>query len=618
MRLTQSGDEPCFLINMNNQSLSTKETPLRRQRTFILIFASLVMLLGVMLAPFPTQSTDTPRDASEGKSTATVPSLLPNGELAIRIAVGGYHMCALTASNRIFCWGAAGRLGDGTAEINRAEPVQVVGLDGGEIKQIAAGDSHTCALRNDGKVFCWGYNNYGQLGDGSTEPRYVPSEVRRLNEAVTTISAGAVHTCAIGQSGQARCWGRNRNGELGDGTRIDRKYPVDVQAAPNALRDIVGGDGLTCAIATDTRAVKCWGKLEGVNENYAGIKTAPTEILDMDEAAFGLAVGRTHACALVAGGRVRCWGDNSFGQLGNGGQTVINVVQVENLSNAQSLYSGHGQNCVIMTDGTAKCWGMNMSGQLGNGNPVAYNIPQDVIGLTGRIVQMGIGRYVTSALDQNSSEVFYGGFACALFMNGAIKCWGNNAFGQLGNGTVEKSLVPVGVIGFDGGNIILPPPVGPPTATPVPTASPTPTATPLPTPTPRIGTVYVPLNLTQADDTRGFFVGPNEVEPNDGLNEANGPLVSGLDYYGLANDARDIFYIEPTQAGEIGVSVTDHSCPNLRVQLLAANSLVLADDRLARGQISYVAGAAGRYFIAIANGTACNQRAPYQIKATYR
>lgn len=573
----------------------------KQSRPFIFISAMVCMVSAIMLWPGQTQSV----------------SNAPNGELAIKIAVGGYHMCALTASGRVLCWGAAGRLGDGTADVNRAEPVAVFGLEGSDIKSIVAGDSHTCVLKNDGKVWCWGYNNYGQLGDGSTEPRYVPSEVRRLNEPIVAISAGAVHTCAIGQSGIAKCWGRNKNGELGDGTRIDRKYPVDVQADPNSLSNIVGGDGITCAIAT-TRAVKCWGKLEGVNENYAGIKTAPTEILDMDEPAYGLVVGRTHACALVSDGRVRCWGDNSFGQLGNGGQSVINVVQVEGLIGAQSIYAGHGQNCTIMPDGTAKCWGMNMSGQLGNGNPVAYNIPQDVVGLTGKVVQMGIGRYVTSALNQNSSEVFYGGFACALYVNGRIQCWGNNTFGQLGNGTFEKTLSPITVIGFEGGNIILTPNAGPPTSTPVPTSPPTPTATPLPTPTPRIGTVYVPLNMAQADDTRGFFVGPNEVEPNDGFDQANGPLITGLDYYGLANDARDIFYIDPTQAGEITVTISDNQCPAFRVQLLAANSLVLADDRLTRGYISYIAGASGRYYIAVANGTACNQRDPYQIKATYR
>jgi alpha-tubulin suppressor-like RCC1 family protein len=529
-------------------------------------------------------------------------------DAATQMAIGSSHVCVLTSAGKVMCWGSSGKLGDGS-NVNRAEPSVVSGMESG-VKAIVAGDNHTCALKTDGKVWCWGYNNYGQLGDGSIDIRFIPSEVRRLGEAVTALAAGAAHTCAILQSGTAKCWGKNINGELGIGNRTNQRYPVDVQMTSGEFNTISAGNEHTCALTT-AQTVKCWGKIEGVNEAFTGIKTAPIEILDVDEPVYQLAVGRDHTCVLVRDGRVRCWGDNSWGQLGNGGQSVINVIQVANLIGAQALFSGHGQSCVILLIGKMQCWGMNVQGQLGNGNKNGYNIPVDVLGLTEQYVQIGISRNVVSVPVPNNENEWTSGSACALSVGGGIKCWGNNTNGQLGTGNFAHSLVPVQVIGFEGANLNLTPPPGPPVSTP--------------TPTPAVPSkIYAALlfnllNIPEPEDpNKGFFVGPNEAEPNDENSQANGPLISGLDYYGLATDLKDVFYVTLTRPGEMVATIANHTCPDFRVYIISDVGGIISDDRASRGTVRLNSTTGGKHYITVQNGDACSQRAPYQLRVTYR
>ena len=146
----------------------------------------------------------------------------------ISIAAGRYHTCALTTGGGVRCWGdnSSGQLGDGTTTL-RWTPVDVSGLTSG-VAAIAAGYGHTCALTTGGGVKCWGYNSFGQLGDGTTAWRLTPVDVSGLTSGVTAITAGGGHTCAVTTGGGAKCWGWKDFGQLGDGTAIFSPIPVDV------------------------------------------------------------------------------------------------------------------------------------------------------------------------------------------------------------------------------------------------------------------------------------------------------------------------------------------------------------------------------------------------------
>jgi alpha-tubulin suppressor-like RCC1 family protein len=228
------------------------------------------------------------------------------------IAARGEHACALAAGG-IRCWGANlnGQLGDGSTT-NRAAPVDVAGLTG--ISSIATGGEHTCALTSAGGVTCWGWNNKGQLGDGTTTDRAMPTSVTGLSGPVSAISAGGRHTCALMASGGVECWGYGEYGQLGDGTTTDRVAPVEVIGLTTVVAAITLGGNLSCGLTTDA-SVTCWG-VDLVGD--AGFTTAPAQITALSGGAKVVTAGFYHVCAIKLDGVVSCWGGNDTGQLGNG------------------------------------------------------------------------------------------------------------------------------------------------------------------------------------------------------------------------------------------------------------------------------------------------------------
>jgi hypothetical protein len=240
----------------------------------------------------------------------------------------------VTSAGGVKCWGFGleGQLGDG-ATTSRATPVAVSGLSSG-VAAVAAGGHHTCALMASGSVKCWGYNAFGQLGDGTTTDRTTPVSVSGLPGAATALSAGADHTCALLGTGGVTCWGFNVSGQLGDGSLTSRPTPTAV----------------------------------------SGLSSGVTEI----------SAGADHTCAVAAGGLVKCWGSNGLGRLGDGSTTDRRTpVAVLGLSAASAVSGGADHTCAVTSGGSARCWGGNALGQVGDGTTDARTTAVGVVGLAG-------------------------------------------------------------------------------------------------------------------------------------------------------------------------------------------------------------------------------------------
>jgi alpha-tubulin suppressor-like RCC1 family protein len=359
---------------------------------------------------------------------------------AVAIKIGDFHTCALLADGSAKCWGLnnSGQLGiSNTAPANIA-PTAVLG-GGGSIsaRDIAAGRNHTCAVRANGTVACWGSNDSGQLGDGTIATRLSPVAVTGLfGEPVVAIAAGEAHTCALVAFGSVRCWGDNLNGQLGDGTTDDRLTPVIPLFVGTAVAIATGGtlgSSHTCALLANG-TVRCWGA-NGSGQLGDGTTTdrhTPTLVRGLTNA-VAIAVGESHTCALVAAGVPFCWGFNGNGRLGDGTSVSRTLPTLVSLDNAVAIAGGNTHTCALRVDATSWCWGGNLLGQLGIGSTASQFAPRLVVNLFNPIAVAGGF-----------------GHSCALLASGGLtsgsaRCWGDNSVGQLGDSTTVSALTPVTV-----------------------------------------------------------------------------------------------------------------------------------------------------------------------------
>ena len=303
-----------------------------------------------------------------GSGTGEIPATL--------VQAGGYHTCAILVDGSVRCWGYGG-YGQLGVDIQPASltPVRVLGIgsdaSSGEIPATAlsGGNFFSCALMSDHSVRCWGRGDALQLGRSSTMHSPKPVTIPDINTA-TAITSGHDHTCALLTDGTVRCWGYNLNSQLGNGTGgpdTNSYIPVMVSGIENAIAIGAGGDH-TCVVLGDS-TVRCWGEnhLGQLGNGEFTSSPIPVAVSDLNHT-IAIDAGGNHTCALLSEGSVRCWGNDGDGQLGNGGDTVTHSstpVVAAGINSATAISAGDNHACALLIGGTVQCWGNNGLGQLG-------------------------------------------------------------------------------------------------------------------------------------------------------------------------------------------------------------------------------------------------------------
>ena len=359
---------------------------------------------------------------------------------ATSVATGTNHACAVLADGTARCWGYAvlgqtGRgIGGGTGEVSEVLPVPVDGLTGAT--QITAGASHTCARLSDGTARCWGRNVEGQLGNGTTTTAFAPVPVSGLT-GVVSIQAGAFHTCALIDDDSVRCWGANNRGQLGNGTTTNASTPTTVTGL-TGVAEVDGGGNHTCARRA-AGTVACWGRNTEGELGNGGTTDATTPVNATGiTAATDVTAGDFHTCA-VEGGSVRCWGYGGNGRLGNGSAaTATTPATVAGLTDVQTVEGGAASTCAVLTDATSRCWGYNGYGGLGDTTRTERVAPVSVAG--------------QPLVVKEVEEIESGGIhTCLLTTDATVSCLGQGVVnGELGNGTFTNSRLPVTVPSLTG------------------------------------------------------------------------------------------------------------------------------------------------------------------------
>lgn len=342
------------------------------------------------------------------------------------VATGGGHTCAIRTDGSIWCWGANefGQLGVGDTG-PRPVPTRVgVGTDWAHV---TAGDDHSCGIKRDGSLWCWGRNNFGQLGlaVGDTLTRHAPA---RLGDGTSWVEvvAGGSHACARRVDGSIWCWGLNGDGQLGiaEGDTTNRPVPTQVGSA-TVWAKLSAGTASTCGIRTD-QSVWCWGWNEtgSIDSSLNGVLTVPFRV---GTNRWGvIAPGYTDSCGIQIDGTLWCWGLNEFGQVGVGDELPHEPVKVGAGTSWTDVEANAYNACARRSDGSIWCWGWNQHGHLGLGDTMARSVPTQM-GTATTWTHLALGRT----------------HACGLRANGTLHCWGSNAHGQLGVGDDVSHHAPV-------------------------------------------------------------------------------------------------------------------------------------------------------------------------------
>jgi alpha-tubulin suppressor-like RCC1 family protein len=347
------------------------------------------------------------------------------------VSIGGNSACGVTTAGAGYCWGnnSAGQLGNASTS-NTTTPIKIAGgLTFGSVS-VGSLQNFSCGLTTIGAAYCWGYNDYGQLGNATFTSSTSPVAVSG-NLTFSSLSAGdGGQACAIAIGGAAYCWGYNGSGQLGVAAIAYSSSPVAVSGGLTFAAISAGENGQTCGVTT-AGAGYCWGYNA---EGELGVGTvigvnAPTAV--SGGLVFkSISPGFSSTCGITTTGAAYCWGDNTYGELGNGSNANSTIpVAVTGGLTFSAVSVGDAFACGVATSGAVYCWGYNAGGQLGAGTTTQSSAPVALFG--------GV----------NFASVSAGyASACAVTAGGAAYCWGNDASGQLGNASLATPLTPVLVV----------------------------------------------------------------------------------------------------------------------------------------------------------------------------
>ncbi len=386
-------------------------------------------------ATYKTLAAAATRESAPGACSVIVASAAASAASATfgwaKIETSRFSTCAITTDGKPYCWGGndAGQLGINTTASSLI-PVPVVTsgvLNGKTLVAITMGDSHACAVDSTGKAYCWGSNGSGELGNNSTAYSSIPVAVNTsgaLNgKTLVAIVAGMGNSCALDSDGKAYCWGWNAFGQLGNGTTTDSFVPVAITTSGVLSGKTLATITIDSGIASDGTAYY-WG-------NGAPSTRANTGALSGKSI-----VAISNICAIATGGQAYCWGNGNYGQLGNGSSLTgdfppVAVVTSGVLSGKTlvKIYPGTNNQhvCAISSEGKAYCWGAGYYGHLGNNATINRNVPVAVD--TSGVLN---GKTLVTASSADSQT-------CAISSDSNAYCWGRNEFGQFGNNTTANS-----------------------------------------------------------------------------------------------------------------------------------------------------------------------------------
>jgi len=282
----------------------------------------------------------------------------------VAIVSGWAYTCALISSGEVKCWGdnRKGQLCFPFPDTSQDKPVH----SGDDFKAITAGLEHTCGITKSNKVLCWGDNDKGQIGSDRPHTLIDKVEIAGLKNDIKSISAGTKHTCALNYSGGIKCWGFNESGQLGDGTNNNSSIPVDVKGLTQGIKAISAGDIFNCAL-TSNGGVKCWGNNHSgqLGDGTTVERRIPVLVKGLEKGISSISAGSDHACALTLNGGVKCWGGNMMFEIGDGTTVERHIpVDVVGLSSGvKFIKAANFLTCVLTNTNQIKCWGRAIGGE---------------------------------------------------------------------------------------------------------------------------------------------------------------------------------------------------------------------------------------------------------------
>ena len=433
-------------------------------------------------------------NSTTNRNTPTLTN--PLGASAIAIESDHGHTCALLITGSVVCWGdnSDGQIGNGTSGGNVLVPTPVSSITGTAVS-ISTSSSATCALLDNNSVTCWGANSVGQIGNGTTSSGTIPDYTSSFatNQIKLMLDGGRDVSCSLVDNGSIYCWGRNNDGQIGDGTTAHATTPTWVDTSykflTTRMKDVIsasscsvspalptglGIDSSTCTIsgtptsAVDNRTYTVIATIDGISfQTSVWLSTAYKQLTSsidgselhvgaaMEEITFesesfassdSLSLGMQRTCAIIDNGSMKCWGNYANGGLGNGlgsGSDYVGDSANEMGDNLPVTNLGTGRtatllassidlthSCAILDNGSVKCWGDNFYGQLGIGNTNTIGDDINEMGDNLTAVDLGSGR---TAIDLGLGMYS----SCAVLDNGSVKCWGANTYGQLGIGNTN-------------------------------------------------------------------------------------------------------------------------------------------------------------------------------------